>query len=608
MDEQLQKYNKNDFLNSTAPFEYVYQFAGDKFQLLGILEQMSEAAKDVGVKNFKTRFKAYCDLQKKNTSVVYANSTTNFDGQPLELDAGEWTCDDAGVTTFNGFGMEIIACVHPIMPVLRLVNIDTGIEKLKIAYKKGRGWRSVIADKKTLASANSIIDLANCGIAVNSENSKYLVKYLHDIENLNYEAIPQMNSVSRLGWIDGEGFAPYVDELVFDGDANFKTFFDSVHECGDYAKWLELARTVRANGIYGRIILAASFASALVGPLQCLPFFVHLWGETETGKTVALMLACSVWANPEPGRFVHTFNSTAVGREKSASFVNSLPLILDELQISNDKKQFDKDIYMLSEGAGRTRGTKTGGIDKTGTWANCILTSGEQPITNNTSGGGAVNRIIEVECKDKIFEDARAVADAARNNYGFAGRIFTEKLQEDNNIANVSQLFNAYKNAFEKADTTEKQVMAISLILTADHLATMWIFQDGKELSVEDMPDFIRSKDSVSVNARAYEYVCEYVVANKNKFQGYSDINEVWGAIDERFMYIIRSQFNKICEDAGYNQQSLLSWLKQNRKIEFSGRAFTKTKRVNGEAVQCVWLRKQDNPFEDLPDDEQIPF
>ena len=30
---------------------------GDKFQLLGILEQMSEAAKDVGVKNFKTRFK-----------------------------------------------------------------------------------------------------------------------------------------------------------------------------------------------------------------------------------------------------------------------------------------------------------------------------------------------------------------------------------------------------------------------------------------------------------------------------------------------------------------------------------------------------------------------
>ena len=283
--------------------------------------------------------------KRKNAGVVYANSTTNFDGQPLELDSGEWSCDDMGITTFNGFGMEIVACVHPILPVLRLVNIDTGVEKLKIAYKKGRGWRSIIADKKTLASANGIIDLANCGIAVNSENSKYLVKYLHDIENLNYEAIPQMNSVSRLGWIEGEGFAPYVEELIFDGDANFKTFFESVREHGSYEKWLDMARSVRAGGIYGRIILAASFASILVDPLNCLPFFVHLWGSTEVGKTVALMLAASVWANPEPGRFIHTFNSTAVGREKSASFVNSLPLILDELQIVNDRKQFPTKIF-----------------------------------------------------------------------------------------------------------------------------------------------------------------------------------------------------------------------------------------------------------------------
>lgn len=180
-----------------------------------------------------------------------------------------------GVKTEGPFGGEVVACVHPIMPVMRLVNIDTGVEKLKIAYKKGKGWRHTIEDKKTLASNNSIINLADKGVAVNSENSKHLVKFLHDVENLNYDSIPEKNSVSRLGWIDGEGFSPYVKELVFDGDINFKTYFDSVQQKGKYDKWLDMARSIRKDSIYGRIILAASFASVIVQPLSCLPFFIQ---------------------------------------------------------------------------------------------------------------------------------------------------------------------------------------------------------------------------------------------------------------------------------------------------------------------------------------------
>ncbi len=75
-----------------------------------------------------------------------------------------------------------IACCHPLMPVERLVNIDTGVEKLKIAYSKGKRWREIIVDKRILASANSIVQLADNGIAVNSENARSLVQYLSDIE------------------------------------------------------------------------------------------------------------------------------------------------------------------------------------------------------------------------------------------------------------------------------------------------------------------------------------------------------------------------------------------------------------------------------------------
>ena len=72
---------------------------------------------------------------------------------------------------------------------------------------------------------------------------------------------------------------------------------------------------VRSGNVFPRLILAASFASVLVKPLGGLPFFLHIWGGTEVGKTVGLMLAASVWANPEVGRYIHTFNSTSVGRE-----------------------------------------------------------------------------------------------------------------------------------------------------------------------------------------------------------------------------------------------------------------------------------------------------
>ena len=74
---------------------------------------------------------------------------------------------------------------------MRLVNIDTGVEKLMISYRKGKQWRSTLADKKTLASNNSILELANVGVGVTSENSKLLVQYLHDVESLNYDLIPR---------------------------------------------------------------------------------------------------------------------------------------------------------------------------------------------------------------------------------------------------------------------------------------------------------------------------------------------------------------------------------------------------------------------------------
>lgn len=607
----IKRYTKEEYYNSEEPYEFLLSLSD--FQRQRCLEIMAEnAKKDHKITNFKTMFRSYCkEQQKKGTKVSTNSNTTNFDGQPLELNCGSYEANDFnGIRAFTENG-PLSVCVHPIMPIRRLTNIDTLTEKIEIAFCKGHKWKSIVIDKKTIASKTAIIALADLGIAVTSENSGAMVKYLHDIENYNYEKIPESNSVGRLGWIDGEGFAPYVENLIFDGDGNFKTFFDSVKEKGSQRKWIELCKEIRQSSIYGRIILAAGFASALVYPLNCLPFFVHLWGGTEVGKTVGLMLAASVWANPEPGRFMHTFNSTAVGREKSAAFVNSMPLIMDELQIVSDKKQFDKDIYMLSEGAGKTRGNKTGGVDKTPTWSNCILTSGEQPITTASSGGGAVNRIIEIECKEKLFKDPRHVADAVRMNYGFAGKIFVEWLQDETNMQTAKELFNKYRADFDKTEITEKQIMAISLVLAADNIVTGLLFKDEKDLKIDEVVEFLKTRQEVSANERAYEYILEYVSMNQIHFDDSDDNKgELWGVIDDNYIFIIRSQFTKICDEGGYNAQAVLSWMKQKGYIEAS-KGFTKAKRIKSMVVSCVCIYNGPNNIkleEVMNNDEKCPF
>lgn len=597
--ECIPPFTFEDYVNGDAPYQYAYRYINDSFVLERVLTVMSQRAQDVKVRNFKKLFTEYVKKQKALSRAIYYESVTQFDGQELELNCGDWRADEFGVSIDTEYG-EKYACNHPILPIMRLVNIDTGVEKLMLAYRKGKQWRHTVADKKTLASNNSILELANVGVGVTSENSKLMVRYLHDIESLNYDQIPEKNSVSRLGWIEDNGFSPYVDELVFDGDINFRSFFSSVQAHGSMETWMEAAWAVREGNVYTRILLAASFASVLVKPFGSLPFFVHIWGGTEVGKTVGLMLAASVWANPEIGRYIHTFNSTAVGREKSAAFVNSLPLILDELQITADKKQFDKDIYMLSEGAGRTRGNRSGGVDKTPTWANCIITSGEMPITGSSSGGGAVNRILEIECTDKLFQDPRFIANTVKSNYGFAGQAFIKMLQQDGIMAQITEIYEAVYSAIKTDDTMEKQAGAAALILTADQLATEWIFKDNRALTSDDIKAYLKSKDAVSVNQRAYEYLCEYVIQNKNRFCGNSDQTEVWGLIDHGMAYIVRNAFNRICEEAGFNGRSLLSWLGQNDLIETKGKGFTMTKRINGEPCNCVFLRLQQNEEEDL--------
>ena len=605
-------FEKDDFL-TTTPYEALYAYHKEPFTHAAKMEELAAYSVSKGFKGFKTMYKKYVESLKAQSGTIYIDNVTNFTNQPLELNAGDWEADDSGIFKKNGYNDEV-ACPHPIMPVERLVNIDTGEEKLQLAFRKGTIWRKIIVSKTVLASSNKVTELAGSGIAVTSQNARAFIQYISDMENMNYYLIPEKKSIGRFGYIPDEGFSPFVDGLIFDGDANFKAMFQTVRSRGSETKWLETAAEVREMSTTAKIILAASFASVLLEPLNCLPFFVHLWGvDSGTGKTVALMVAASVWGDPAVGAYVKTFDGTVVGMEKTAAFLNNLPFCLDELQLAKDSKgRTTFDVYKLAQGVGRTRGNRSGGVDLTPTWRNCILTTGESPLTGTASGAGAVNRVIDIECKSAqaVIKDGMRISGAVKRNYGFAGRKFVERLYQPGVIDQVSERYRELFRILSDHDTTEKQAMAAAAIILADELACQWIFSGQQPLTIEQVSEFLASKAAVSAGDRGYKYLCDWVTQNSNKLCGRSENPniEVLGALEDGRAYIIRSVFERILQDVGYSTAAMISYLKQSNLIETRGRANTKGKRINGIPTECFCLRLPSVELDDEADPDEQPL
>lgn len=600
------QYSAEDFC-TPDPYEKLYELRSSPFLYEMAKVKMEENARAVGFKSFRGMLQKYnkAQLEAKRRNMI--PNQTEFDGQAMELSCGTWESLDWGIFRDLPNGGRECACAHPIMPVSRLVNIDTGEVKLTLAFKppgREEKWRTTIVDKATVSTARNITSLASQGISVTSNSASALVDYINDMENLNYDIIPEQKSIGRLGYIPGEGFSPYVDGLVFDGDASFRNLYNSVESRGAAAAWYETAMDCRRQSVAARIMLAASFASPILSLVGSLPFFVHLWGvDSGTGKTVALMLAASVWGNPALGSYVHTFNGTQVGQERTAAFLNHLPVCLDELQLTKDSRgKTNFDVYQLAQGVGRSRGKKSGGVEITPTWNCCFLTTGESPLTSISAGAGAVNRVIDIECTAgaAVLKDGQRIAGSLKRNFGFAGRIFVERLYQDEKTQQtVRQLYQDNFRELCAGDSTEKQAMAAAAIITADFLASQWVFHDDLDtarelvLDASDIRAFLASKEAVSAGRRAYEWLCDWVASNAPRFISEDSMpgSDIYGVLEYDTAYIIRGVFDRALQEAGFSTSATLSYLKANRMIDTRERGYTKTKRIGKTTPQCVCLR-----------------
>ena len=611
--------DKNSILDEEVFVEIFNQ--EDEIKKARLILSLLDRAQELGVKtkfnNLLTAYKRVNEKVKRaerEKPIASLDRWTNFEGPYDNMYCGSWLASEDGVYAQNNSQVDAVACYHPILPVERMKNLETGEEQIKIAYKRNNRWDEIIVPKTMVTSASKIVLLSGRGISVTSENAKLLVKYLSDVENMNDSHIKVQYSTSKLGWI-GKEFIPYDTSIVFDGDSRFKQAYDSVSERGNWKIWQSHVTELRKTGRREiKFMLAASLASVLVNILGGLPFIVDLWGETEGGKTVTLMLAASVWANPDDSAYIGDFKTTEVALEAKADMLNHLPMILDDTSKTSSRirDNFEGVVYDLCSGKGKSRSNKDLGINRENRWKNCILTNGERPLNSYVSQGGAINRILEVECGNHIYQDPQKTVDILKKNFGFAGKRFVEVIKKIG-VEEICDIQREFQERLYNDEIMQKQSIALSILLTADKIATEYIFRDGQYILLSEAKKVLTDRDSVSDNERCYRYLQDKISMNPQRFDLDSSM-EKWGILEPDYAILYVQAFKELCKSGGFSDKSFLSWADGKGLLQTYGGRLTKIKRNNGTNNRCVFLKRDDTKDEDgfesaeAYQQEELPF
>lgn len=589
-----------------------------------VVMSLEAKAKSLGqVRNFQKLLKVVKSKMLSPKPMEEQNFQVKIPELDLELNTGEWIVDKSGVRRYTEKGETLIeeqASWQMVVISNIFFNTEQNTYRVQLAFRENEfsKMKTITVNKSTISNTSNITCLADYGIAVTNHTAPFLVKYLNDLERLNVDNIPRSASISRIGWINDYGFIPYTDDISFDGETIYGELYNAIECKGSYAEWKNMV--LSEQSLEARVALATSFASPLVSIMDSLCFFTHMWGSSGTGKSVSLHLAQSVWGNPM--KLVQNLNSTAVGLERLAGFFCNLPLCLDELQTlkkSFGGANYDDILYRLGQGKGKNRGRKDGSIERVPTWAMAIITNGEEPITNERSGAGAKNRVLDVYCCGNIFNNAPNVAKISHQNYGFAGREFIDKLKDFLAIRSIKPLNDLYDKLYTHIlsyRTTEKQAMSATMVALGYALMKHFIFDEpfsnvekiGLDFLTELSSSLVKI-DEINNVEEMYDNVVAYVAQNKHHFVYVTSENfhynpidsklDTWGKISSTITYISNSIFRKYCDDNNLSYRKTIRLLLDKGYLNASDeKNITIPTRINDSLVRCIPLlnnKKKEN-------------
>ena len=536
-------------------------------------------------------------------------------GAPVNLRQPEgWIYSEKGISHIDEKkAIPTTVCRTPIILTQRLKSMETGEEKIEIAFKRDGQWSRAIYPRSTVFTSRNITALADLGCTITSENAKQVVSFLAALEAENIDIIQKADSTSTFGWQTKGRFLPgHGDDIVLDIEPSLRGWAAAYHAAGTFEGWVDTMQPHRSRDKF-RFILAASFAAPLLRILQQRIFFVYNWGGSKGGKTAALKAALSAWGDPE--RLMVNFNATQVALERMAGFYNDLPLGIDERQLAGQKQEnLEKIVYMIASGTGRARGSKGGGLQALNTWRTVALATGEEPLSTDTTQTGVSTRVLEIY--GGPFDDEKSASlmhQQAPVNCGWAGPEFITRLLETDERTITDQYEKMVEEIYAAANgTSGAHIAGISAVALADAIIDTWIFREGKaeqngqncdqeaencyqngekrkkalEIRKESWERAVQMAKAIiqeqltagvsDVNENATQFIVDWLLSNRAQF-GDKAIGTCLGTIssDQSKVYIFPSLLNQALTKAGYSPRKTMKYLADKKII-------TSTPKTNG--------------------------
>lgn len=260
---------------------------------------------------------------------------------------------------------------------------------------------------------------------------------------------------------------------------------------GDLQQWQGLSKLCINNS---RLVFAISvaFAAPLLSLVDAESGGFNLFGQSSSGKSTALKVACSVYGSPD---YRQQWRATVNGLEAVCIAHNDCLLVLDEIG-EMEPKDLGKCCYMVANGQGKARANEP----VRSQWQTLMLSSAENTLSQYISEtgkpirAGQSVRLIDIPADPGaglgLFEDlhgfssgsefAEALKELARQSYGTPIVGYLEALShkvEQNRTALLEEIHQFESNFIRKhVSGTEGQVVRgakrFALVAYAGKLAT----------------------------------------------------------------------------------------------------------------------------------------
>lgn len=354
---------------------------------------------------------------------------------------GYMIAPDTGLVTAVMGERTVEVSTAPILIVRRFVDRDVNEEFVDLTFRRFGAWSSATVTRRALTDPRAMVtELAPVGAPMHSGHSKNLLQWFARLELVNEQRLAPVTVTNHTGWRGPTAFmhdaliAPTTpDAGVVVPGILLRRAVGALRARGALELHLSALRAFWIASPSARMLICAALAAPLLRPLDEPGFAIHLFGDTNTGKSSMLRAAASVFGDPQTGAgWCGTWNISPSAAEARAAMFNDLPQCFDEVGVAG-AEHVQKLIYTIIGGEGRARASRDGTMRGVSQWRTIVLSTGEITLADEGMASGAQARVIDMRVPDfgalqgQHAEIARLLR-ACRENAGCLGRDWIESL------------------------------------------------------------------------------------------------------------------------------------------------------------------------------------